>query len=115
MERGDIALPHAQDPEAGVVYSTFEVIDELSRPVPRETLSQSIVEILESHEESPPQGRFDLAYTARAGDFRGRRTVQVTWVAARPHPDSVAVHEPPPVARARSPTFEADPLPDYWD
>jgi hypothetical protein len=24
-------------------------------------------------------------------------------------------NEPPPVARARSPTFEADPLPDYWD
>jgi hypothetical protein len=24
-------------------------------------------------------------------------------------------NEPPPVARARSPTFEADPLPEYWD
>ena len=23
--------------------------------------------------------------------------------------------EAPPLARARSPTFEADPLPDYWD
>ena len=23
--------------------------------------------------------------------------------------------EPPPIARARSPTFETDPLPEYWD
>jgi len=47
----------SEDPEAGVVYSTFEVIDELSDHVPREKLSQSIVEILESHEQEPPQGK----------------------------------------------------------
>jgi len=43
--------------EVGVVYSTFEVIDEEGNVVPREKLSESIVEILESHESgNPPQG-----------------------------------------------------------
>jgi hypothetical protein len=43
--------------EVGVVYSTFEVIDEYDKVVPREQLSESIVEILESHESgNPPQG-----------------------------------------------------------
>ncbi len=56
--RVEIARRHfAEDPEAGVVYSTFEVIDELSQPVPREKLSQSILEILESHQQAPPQGK----------------------------------------------------------
>ncbi len=31
-----------------------------------------------------PQGRFDLAYVVRAGDYRGRRDVQVEWLDARP-------------------------------
>jgi single-stranded-DNA-specific exonuclease len=30
-----------------------------------------------------PQGRFDLAYTARASDFRGERRLQLEWVAYR--------------------------------
>jgi len=30
-----------------------------------------------------PQGRFDLAYTVRASDFRGQRSVQIEWVDAR--------------------------------
>jgi single-stranded-DNA-specific exonuclease len=32
----------------------------------------------------PPEGRFDLAYHARATDYRGRREMQVEWVDARP-------------------------------
>ena len=44
-------------PEVGVVYSTFAVIDEDGNPVPRAKLSQSIVEILESHDHNPPQGK----------------------------------------------------------
>lgn len=45
-------------PEVGVVYSTFQVIDEEGNVVPREKLSQSIVEILESHDSgNPPQGK----------------------------------------------------------
>ncbi len=43
--------------KAGVVYSTFKVIDEHDNVVPREKLSQSIVEILESHDTAPPQGQ----------------------------------------------------------
>jgi glycosyltransferase involved in cell wall biosynthesis len=57
-KRVEVARRHfAENTEAGVVYSTFEVIDELSRPVTRERLSKSIVEILESHEQAPPQGK----------------------------------------------------------
>ena len=44
------------DPEASVVYSTFKIIDENSRIVPMEKLTQSIVEILEGHIHNPPQG-----------------------------------------------------------
>lgn len=46
-----------ENPDVGVVYSTFEVIDEYGNPVPQEQLSQSIVEILESHQGNPPQGK----------------------------------------------------------
>lgn len=46
-----------EKPETGVVYSTFEVIDEYGNLVPQDKLSQSIVEILESHEHNPPQGK----------------------------------------------------------
>jgi single-stranded-DNA-specific exonuclease len=37
-----------------------------------------------------PEGLFDLAYTARASDFRGQRDVQVAWVDARPVDESAA-------------------------
>jgi hypothetical protein len=45
-----------ENEKAGVVYSTFEVIDEHDKVVPRAELSESIVEILESHDTAPPQG-----------------------------------------------------------
>lgn len=31
-----------------------------------------------------PEGRFDLAYTVRASDYRGERQMQIEWVEARP-------------------------------
>jgi single-stranded-DNA-specific exonuclease len=31
-----------------------------------------------------PEGRFDLAFLARASDFRGQRNVQMEWIDARP-------------------------------
>lgn len=34
--------------------------------------------------EPLPEGRFDLAYMARASTFRGQRDIQVEWVQARP-------------------------------
>ena len=46
-----------------------------------------------------PAGRFDLAYLARASNYRGQREVQVEWVDARPI-------EEPPARRGR----ESDPL-----
>jgi glycosyltransferase involved in cell wall biosynthesis len=45
-----------KDPQVSVVYSTFKVIDEDSKIVPMEKLTQSIVEILEGHQHNPPQG-----------------------------------------------------------
>jgi len=46
----------AEDPEASLVYSTFEVIDEVGRKVPRNCITKSILEILDSHENKPIEG-----------------------------------------------------------
>lgn len=45
-----------EDPDAGVVYSSFQIIDENSKIVPRESINPSILGILEIHEQSPVQG-----------------------------------------------------------
>ncbi len=45
-----------KNPDLGVVYSTFNVIDENGRPTAYAKCSQSIVEILEAH-SNPPQGK----------------------------------------------------------
>jgi single-stranded-DNA-specific exonuclease len=42
-----------------------------------------------------PQGRFDLAYRARANDYRGETNVQLEWVAARQLEPSRVEIEPP--------------------
>lgn len=67
LDADDIAHPQRvevarktflEQDDVGVVYSTFQVIDEYGEVVPREKLSQSIIEILESHESgNPPQGQ----------------------------------------------------------
>ena len=44
-----------KNPKTGVVYSTFNVIDENGVPTPYSQCSQSIVEILEAHSD-PPEG-----------------------------------------------------------
>lgn len=41
-----------------------------------------------------PEGRFDLAYTARASTWRGQRSVQIEWVDARPILDAPIVVQP---------------------
>ncbi len=41
--------------------------------------------------EQAPQGLFDLAYTARASTYRGERSVQVEYLAARPSPGAPVV------------------------
>jgi single-stranded-DNA-specific exonuclease len=41
-----------------------------------------------------PEGRFDLAYSARASTWRGQRNVQVEWVDARPVPGAPVVVQP---------------------
>src|ERR671932_508798 len=45
-----------ENPKVDVVYSTFEVIDENNRLIPIEKISSPILEILESHVQSPPEG-----------------------------------------------------------
>lgn len=45
-----------------------------------------------------PQGRFDLAYTVRASDYRGQRDVQVEWIDSRPVEEPTAVLRPEPPA-----------------
>src|ERR671921_1273448 len=44
------------NPQVGVVYSTFEVIDENNRLTPVEKISSPILEILESHVRNPLEG-----------------------------------------------------------
>jgi len=46
-----------------------------------------------------PQDRFDLAYTVRANDYQGRRSVQIEWVAARER-------APEPVELAAKPALQ---------
>ncbi len=41
-----------------------------------------------------PEGRFDLAYSARASTWRGQRSVQIEWVDARSIPDAPVVIQP---------------------
>jgi len=50
--------------------------------------------------ESLPEGRFDLAYTVRASDYRGQRDVQVEWVDAR------VIEKPPVILRPAAPAVE---------
>ena len=45
-----------ENPRIDVVYSTFEVIDENNRLTPTEKISSPILEILESHLQSPLEG-----------------------------------------------------------
>ena len=45
-----------ENPQVDVVYSTFEVIDENNRLTPVEKISSPILEILESHVQSPLEG-----------------------------------------------------------
>jgi glycosyltransferase involved in cell wall biosynthesis len=45
-----------ENPQVDLVYSTFEVIDENNRLIPTEKISSPILEILESHVQSPLEG-----------------------------------------------------------
>ncbi len=44
-----------------------------------------------AEESALPQGPFDLAYAVRASDYRGRRDIQVEWIAGRPIEEAVTV------------------------
>lgn len=59
----------------------------------------------------PPQGSGDLAFTARAQDFRGQRTLQLEWVDFQPRPQAVPEVRllPPEVLDWRAPGLGALP------
>jgi len=46
-----------EDAEANVVYSTFKIIDEKNQYVSKDKVTPSVLEILEAHENNPPQGK----------------------------------------------------------
>ena len=50
--------------------------------------------------EPLPEGRFDLAYTVRASDYRGQRDVQVEWIHAHP------IEKPATLLRSTASTIE---------
>jgi single-stranded-DNA-specific exonuclease len=50
--------------------------------------------------EPLPEGRFDLAYTVRASDYRGQRDVQIEWIHAHP------IEKPATLLRPTAPTIE---------
>jgi single-stranded-DNA-specific exonuclease len=57
-----------------------------------------------------PQGRFDLAYTVRASDYRGLRDVQVEWIDARlVEAPAVALRPEPPAVKVVDYRREPDP------
>jgi single-stranded-DNA-specific exonuclease len=56
--------------------------------------------------EPLPKGRFDLAYSVRASDYRGQREMQIEWVAARPVDDVTDGAVNDTNENARLPTFE---------
>lgn len=45
------------NPETDVIYSTFKVIDENAEEVQTSKITESILEILESHKQKPPEGK----------------------------------------------------------
>lgn len=45
-----------EQPGAGVVYSTFRVIDEAGREIPLAEMTPSVAEVIEAHHHHPPQG-----------------------------------------------------------
>lgn len=56
-----------------------------------------------------PEGRFDLACTVRASNYRGQRELQVQWVEARPLAVPVLT-PPPPALEVTDYREEAEPL-----
>ncbi len=54
----------------------------------------------EAADEPLPEGEVDLAYQARASDYRGQRGLQIEWIAARPARGAPAIEVAarPPVA-----------------
>lgn len=46
-----------ENPKAGVVYSSFDVIDEYSKNVDNDKILPSILEIINQHKNAPPQGK----------------------------------------------------------
>ena len=62
-------------------------------------------------EEELPAGRFDLAYTVQDNFFRGQRSLQVTWQAARPVQTAVEVTAEPEPCELEIVDYRQEPHP----
>jgi hypothetical protein len=61
--------------------------------------------------ESSPPGRFDLAYTVRASDFRGQRELLIEWVDAHPVAEAGEGETGAPTIETIDYRTESNPLP----
>jgi single-stranded-DNA-specific exonuclease len=57
-----------------------------------------------------PEGRFDLAYTVRANNYRGQRAIQVEWVGFRALQESLGVAQPKTPRSIQDLRDQLDPL-----
>ena len=56
-----------------------------------------------------PDGRFDMAYSVRASNYRGQQTVQVEWGGYRIIEESISLHKQRPVQHIEDHRNELDP------
>ncbi|MFD3696958.1 glycosyltransferase family 2 protein [Streptomyces sp. NPDC058646] len=76
----------AEHPEVDFVYSTFRVIDENGLPVPRERLTPSVREVLDSHERPVEGPNAWIRIGAETGYTSLTSTVAVRTALAVAHP-----------------------------
>jgi hypothetical protein len=76
--------------DVGFVYSTFDVIDEHGAPVARHTLTPSIQEILDAHDDGPPSGReawIELGTVTGYATLTSSTAIRTELLIAEPFPD----------------------------
>lgn len=84
------------DPDASVVYSTFQVIDEHDAEVPFDKLSEPIQEILECNRLNPPQGDrawIDIGTVTGYANLTSSTAVRTDLASRYPFPDVRAAED----------------------
>lgn len=105
LDADDIAHPRRletvrrimiDDPDASVVYSTFQVIDEHDAEVPFDKLSEPIQEILECNRLNPPQGDtawIDIGTVTGYANLTSSTAVRTELAGQYPFPDVRAAED----------------------